>query len=82
MDDGCLSGGEGGEGLRRGDLVGWYLRETEADIDSEAELVQKKVLVEKVIFRLVHHVSCSRLAEWLGAGSGGRGAGGRDLARI
>lgn len=44
-------------GLRRSELVGWYLKEIESEIDSEAELIEKKTIVEKVIERLVHHVS-------------------------
>ena len=47
-------------GLRRSDLVNWYLHDIEAEIDSEAELMERKTIVEKVIFRLVHHVSCLR----------------------
>lgn len=42
-------------GLRRSELVGWYLKEIESEIDSEAELIEKKTIVEKVIERLVHH---------------------------
>jgi len=42
-------------GVRRTDLVNWYLKEVESEIDSEQELIDKKMLVEKVIFRLVHH---------------------------
>jgi hypothetical protein len=38
-------------------LIGWYLKELESEIESEAELVEKKTVVEKVIERLVHHVS-------------------------
>ncbi|XP_033731881.1 zygotic DNA replication licensing factor mcm6-like isoform X2 [Pecten maximus] len=41
--------------LRRSDLVSWYLREMEGEIDSEAELLEKKTIVEKVLDRLVHH---------------------------
>lgn len=44
-------------GLRRSELVGWYLKEIESEIDTEAELIEKKTIVEKVIERLVHHVS-------------------------
>lgn len=44
-------------GTRQNDLVNWYLKEVEADIESIKELSEKKVLVEKVIDRLVHHVS-------------------------
>ena len=44
-------------GIRRSVLVNWYLHEIEAEIDSETELMERKTIVEKVIFRLVHHVS-------------------------
>ena len=47
-------------GVRRNELVNWYLHEIEAEIDSEAELMERKTIVEKVIFRLVHHVSVVR----------------------
>lgn len=43
------------QGLRRSGLVSWYLREIEGDIDSEAELIERKTIVEKVIDRLVQH---------------------------
>ena len=46
-------------GTRRGDLVNWYLHEMEGEIDSVEELAERKVLVEKVIDRLVQHVSHS-----------------------
>ena len=46
-----------GEGTRQGKLVNWYLGEIEGDIDSVEMLAEKKVLVEKVIERLIHHVS-------------------------
>lgn len=38
-------------------MVNWYLKEIEAEIDSEEELVNKKGLIEKVLHRLVHYVS-------------------------
>lgn len=43
-------------GLRRSDMVSWYLKEMESEIDSEAELLEKKTVIEKVLDRLVHHV--------------------------
>ncbi|CAG2252241.1 TUBE [Mytilus edulis] len=43
------------QGIRRSGVVEWYLREIEADIDSEAELIERKTIVEKVIDRLVQH---------------------------
>lgn len=45
---------EGGEGLRRSDLIDWYLGEIGDDIESEDELLQRKGLIEKVIDRLIH----------------------------
>ncbi|XP_041371751.1 zygotic DNA replication licensing factor mcm6-like [Gigantopelta aegis] len=43
------------DGLRKSELISWYLSEMEAEIDSEQELIAKKVVVEKVIDRLVQH---------------------------
>ena len=47
--------------MRLADLVNWYLKEVEAEIDTVQELTDKKLLVEKVIDRLVNHVSSSSL---------------------
>ena len=44
-------------GCRRGDLVNWYLGEVEGEIESVEELTERKLLVEKVIERLIIHVS-------------------------
>ena len=44
-------------GVRLEDLVNWYLKEVEAEIETVQELTDKKLLVEKVIDRLVNHVS-------------------------
>lgn len=43
------------EELKKSAVVNWYLKEIEADIDSEEDLINKKALVEKVIHRLVHY---------------------------
>lgn len=52
-------GEEGSEstGLRRSAIVNWYLSEMSGELESEAELVEQKVLVEKVLDRLTYHVS-------------------------
>lgn len=42
--------------MRQSDLVNWYLKEIEADIETMQELAAKKLLVEKIVERLVHHV--------------------------
>ena len=44
-------------GVRRSELVNWYLKEIESDLDSEAELIRRKTLCEKIIYRLVTYVS-------------------------
>jgi DNA replication licensing factor MCM6 len=41
--------------VKRSDLVKWYLLEHEEEIDSEEELLMRKMLVEKVIDRLIEH---------------------------
>jgi len=41
------------EGLKRSQIVEWYLNEIGDDIESEQDLLEKKVLVEKIIDRLV-----------------------------
>ena len=46
-------------GVREGELVNWYLKEVADDIENVEELTEKKLLVEKVIERLVQHVSRS-----------------------
>lgn len=51
----CVCLGEGG--TRKSQLVNWYLKEIEADIDTVEELAAKKGLVEKIVERLVKHVS-------------------------
>ncbi len=43
--------------LKKSELINWYLKDMESEIDSEAELVAKKNLIEKVLYRLIHCVS-------------------------
>ncbi|CAN2389020.1 DNA replication licensing factor MCM6 [Pristimantis euphronides] len=40
---------------KRSELINWYLKEIESEIDSEEELVKRKQVIEKVIYRLVHY---------------------------
>lgn len=42
-------------GLKRSAIINWYLSEFSEDIESEAELIEKKALVEKVLDRLTYH---------------------------
>uniref|UniRef100_A0A8C7IN87 DNA replication licensing factor MCM6 n=1 Tax=Oncorhynchus kisutch TaxID=8019 RepID=A0A8C7IN87_ONCKI len=41
--------------LKMSELINWYLKEMESEIESEAELVAKKNLIEKVLHRLIHY---------------------------
>uniref|UniRef100_A0A673AWH3 DNA replication licensing factor MCM6 n=1 Tax=Sphaeramia orbicularis TaxID=375764 RepID=A0A673AWH3_9TELE len=43
------------EELKKSAVVNWYLKEIEAEIESEEELINKKALIDKVIHRLVHY---------------------------
>lgn len=52
-----IVGHPGEQGIRRRDLVNWYLGEIVGDIDSEQELADNKLLTEMVIDRLIQHVS-------------------------
>uniref|UniRef100_A0A673AWG2 DNA replication licensing factor MCM6 n=1 Tax=Sphaeramia orbicularis TaxID=375764 RepID=A0A673AWG2_9TELE len=47
--------GEEEEELKKSAVVNWYLKEIEAEIESEEELINKKALIDKVIHRLVHY---------------------------
>ena len=43
------------EGIRKSELVAWYLDKVQDQIDSEEELLDRKALVEKIIDRLIYH---------------------------
>lgn len=43
------------EGLKRSDIIGWYLEQVAEQIENEEELIEKKTLVEKILDRLVYH---------------------------
>lgn len=43
------------EGIRREDLISWYLESIEEQLENEDELIERKTLIEKVIDRLIHH---------------------------
>lgn len=45
------------EGMKRSDVIEWYLNLVADQLESEDDLLEKKELVEKVIDRLIYHVS-------------------------
>ncbi|KAM4698231.1 DNA replication licensing factor MCM6 [Rhinophrynus dorsalis] len=40
---------------KKSELINWYLKEIESEIDSEEELINRKQIIDKVIHRLVHY---------------------------
>ncbi|CAK9796003.1 DNA replication licensing factor Mcm6 [Anthophora plagiata] len=42
-------------GLRKSELVAWYLDQIQDQIDSEEELLERKNFIEKIIDRLIYH---------------------------
>ena len=42
--------------LKKSELVNWYLKEMESEIETEEELISKKTLFEKVLHRLINYV--------------------------
>ncbi|EAT35274.1 AAEL012546-PA [Aedes aegypti] len=42
------------EGVKKSDLINWYLEQVAEQIETEEELVQRKTLVEKVVDRLIY----------------------------
>lgn len=45
------------EGIKKSHIIGWYLRLIEDQLESEDDLIEKKEMIEKVIDRLIYHVS-------------------------
>ena len=43
--------------MRRSEVIDWYLKEIQGDIESVEQLADRKALVEKIVDRLMHHVS-------------------------
>uniref|UniRef100_A0A6Q2XUX7 DNA replication licensing factor MCM6 n=1 Tax=Esox lucius TaxID=8010 RepID=A0A6Q2XUX7_ESOLU len=41
--------------LKKSELINWYLKEMESEIESEAELVANKNVIEKVLHRLINY---------------------------
>ena len=52
-EEGLEDGGD--KGVRRSEVVAWYLEQIQDQIETEEELVERKALVEKVIERLMYH---------------------------
>lgn len=49
------SGESESEGMRRDELVNYYLEQVSDEIESEDDLIERKTLIEKVIDRLINH---------------------------
>lgn len=51
----CVGEGSDTEGIRKSELVQWYLEQIQDMIESEDDLIERKVLVERLIDRLITH---------------------------
>ncbi|KFB48120.1 DNA replication licensing factor Mcm6 [Anopheles sinensis] len=43
------------EGIKKSELINWYLEQVAEQIESEEELIERKTLIEKVVDRLIYH---------------------------
>ncbi|KAF7995045.1 hypothetical protein HCN44_004517 [Aphidius gifuensis] len=50
-----IEDGDDNQGIRKSELIAWYLDQIQDQIDDEAELLERKALVEKIITRLMYH---------------------------
>ena len=51
----CILDGNDTEGIKRSELVQWYLEQISDMLESEEDLIERKVLVERLIERLITH---------------------------
>lgn len=52
-------------GIRKSELVAWYLDQIQDQIDSEEELLERKSFIEKIIDRLTYHVRINILEYYI-----------------
>lgn len=45
------------DGIKKSELINWYLEQVGDQIESEEELFERKTLIEKVVDRLMYHVN-------------------------
>lgn len=48
---------ESAESSRKSALINWYLNEIADEIETEQELTEKKMMVERIVNRLIYQVS-------------------------
>lgn len=46
---------ESTSGVRKSELITWYLNEIESQIENEQQLIEQKALIEKIIHRLINY---------------------------
>uniref|UniRef100_A0A1I8HJ43 DNA helicase n=1 Tax=Macrostomum lignano TaxID=282301 RepID=A0A1I8HJ43_9PLAT len=68
-------------GMRKSQLINWYLNEIEDQIASEADLLEKRRMVEKIIQRLVTHDNVVIQVSMTGLQSDGATSAGDDAER-
>lgn len=48
--------GDGKGGIKKSDLICWYLDQIQEELETEEELIERKNYIEKIIDRLIYHV--------------------------
>lgn len=51
----CILQGTDTEGIKKSELVQWYLEQIEEMLENEEDLIERKILVERLIDRLITH---------------------------
>lgn len=51
--------------MKKSELINWYLKEVESEIETEEELINRKHLLDKVLARLIHHVCMNSALQML-----------------
>lgn len=51
----CIAQGSDTEGIKKSDLVQWYLEQIQEMLETEEDLIERKLLAERLIERLITH---------------------------
>lgn len=51
----CIASGTDTEGIKKSDLIQWYLEQIQEMLETEEDLIERKLLVERLIDRLITH---------------------------
>lgn len=51
----CIAAGTDTEGIRKSELVQWYLEQIQDLLESEEDLIERKIIVERIVDRLINN---------------------------